>query len=214
MRARGRRVRVACFSPYPALGPSVRHRILAFREAWREAHIDLTFYPFMSPRLYAIRRQFSLAASIEKIALSFWAILMLIGRTLTVGRYDLVIIHREACPAGAGLFERAIQKLSRRVVFDFDDALWQPPSNPVDQRRLFRSSSGFAAVLRGSRIVVAGNEYLASYARALNPDVRIIPTSYEDLGGRAGSPIHTRRSCSRPASTRTANDGSPSCWFP
>jgi glycosyltransferase involved in cell wall biosynthesis len=67
--------------------------------------------------------------------------------------------------------------LNPRIVFDFDDAL---------HREFRRKAGGLLARLvdpdksadniRLARVVIAGNEYLAEYARAFNPAVVIVPT--------------------------------------
>lgn len=64
-----------------------------------------------------------------------------------------------------------------RLLFDFDDAIWLrrgsdgavPPAPLLQRLRL-------ATTLRLADGVVAGNEYLAAYARRWNPHVVILPT--------------------------------------
>lgn len=61
---------------------------------------------------------------------------------------------------------RLIQRLNPHIVFDLDDAIYL---HPALQPRV-------DAMLRTASIVVAGNEWLATYARQFNEQVVIIPT--------------------------------------
>lgn len=85
---------------------------------------------------------------------------------------DIVVIQKR-------LFDRAtllmLTKANRRLIYDFDDALYRSTNGPVDPRRMKR----FKASLRRSDHVFAGNEVLAGYARRLNPSVTVIPTAVD-----------------------------------
>jgi len=61
---------------------------------------------------------------------------------------------------------RLIQRLNPHIVFDLDDAIYLHPA----------LQSRVDAMLRTASIVVAGNEWLATYARQFNKQVVIIPT--------------------------------------
>lgn len=176
-------MRIACFSPYPASGASVRHRVLALAERWRADGIELTLYPFMDERFFALRRRFGALATAAKLALFAWATLKLMVRVLGVRRFDLVIIHREAFPLGPPWFERCIARLNPRVVYDFDDAIWQPPSNGVNQRKWLWDARRLEKIFALSRAVVAGSPELVRYAERHRAPVRQLATTYDDLGG-------------------------------
>ena len=60
----------------------------------------------------------------------------------------------------------------RKIVYDFDDALFVDPD-----RRRDSALGDFQACLRAAAVVVAGNDYLADYARKFNPEVRVVPTA-------------------------------------
>jgi glycosyltransferase involved in cell wall biosynthesis len=66
---------------------------------------------------------------------------------------------------------RAFRSARIPVVYDFDDALFaSEDGSPA------REAGRFRQCLRLVAHVVAGNEYLAEYARELNPNVSVIPT--------------------------------------
>ena len=68
-----------------------------------------------------------------------------------------------------------LRLLCPRVVFDFDDAIFLKSSGKATKGRTRR----FRRMVRGSRLVLVGNEYLAAEARRFNPQVRAFPTSIE-----------------------------------
>ncbi|MBA4063707.1 MAG: glycosyltransferase [Isosphaera sp.] len=98
-----------------------------------------------------------------------------IGRDLTDA--DVVVVQRKLLP------EWVVARLRRRVrrlVFDFDDAVWLRDSYSAkgfdDPQRARR----FRAVVSASDLVVAGNDYLAAAAGRFAPGrVRVVPTCVE-----------------------------------
>lgn len=115
-----------------------------------------------------------------------WARRLTLGRDL--GGYDAVIVQRKLLPRiPLALLRRRV----RRLIFDFDDAVWlrdsYSPKGFADPRRARR----FRAMVGACDLVIAGNEYLAAEARRwTTPDrVTVIPTcvdvgKYEGPGAR------------------------------
>ena len=93
-------------------------------------------------------------------------------------RADCVIIQKKLLPS---YYLFALRRVARRLIFDFDDALYAPRSHPrPDQVRLaHRLGRQLVRMLRAADLVIAGNEELASYARRFSPRVSIIPTGVD-----------------------------------
>src|SRR5262249_32619540 len=95
-----------------------------------------------------------------------------------VSAFDVVFLYREAYPIGPPLLERWLAGPGKPpIVYDFDDAVFLP--NVSDANRLIVSlkwTKKIPEILGLPERVVAGNEYLASYARRFNDSVAIIPT--------------------------------------
>ena len=65
----------------------------------------------------------------------------------------------------------------RPLVYDFDDAIFLPNTSDANQfTSALKYPQKVAAIIRRSAHVIAGNEYLADYARGYNPAVTVIPT--------------------------------------
>jgi len=82
--------------------------------------------------------------------------------------FDAVYLQRTILKYFSPGHEYFMRLLNRNIIFDFDDAIWLNylnfKKNPVD------------TVLSISKYVVAGNNYLAQYAKRFNKNVFIIPT--------------------------------------
>lgn len=93
-------------------------------------------------------------------------------------KYDAVFIYREALLHGSTCIERQLHKQSIPIIFDFDDAIWLLDMSEANEKfRWLKNPHKFDRILQMSTVVVAGNEYLASYARQFAQDVRVIPTT-------------------------------------
>jgi glycosyltransferase involved in cell wall biosynthesis len=85
-----------------------------------------------------------------------------------------------------------LRRVARRIVFDFDDALYASRSKArPDQRRLARRlKAQLDRMLDTVDLAVAGNEILADYARQHRPQVVVVPTTYlaEGIGPKHHAP--------------------------
>lgn len=94
-------------------------------------------------------------------------------------RYDLVFIQREALLIGSSWFEKQFFK-HHKVVFDFDDSIWLLDTSPENKKFEFlKNPDKTQQNIRHAHVVIAGNAFLAAYARQFNPNVVIIPTTID-----------------------------------
>lgn len=89
--------------------------------------------------------------------------------------FDIVFLQKKLFNA----FEFAIlRRNARRLIYDFDDAvMFRDPTDGAHCSRKRRDN--FSRTVRGSDAVIAGNEYLRSFAAQENPQTSVIPTSLE-----------------------------------
>ena len=83
-------------------------------------------------------------------------------------RAHVVVVVRRTLPVTV---TRLLRAAARRLVFDFDDAVFNTPRGPSATR-----SRRFEAITRRCDQVWAGNDYLLEKARAHCRDVRCLPT--------------------------------------
>ena len=91
-------------------------------------------------------------------------------RTLVkAARADIVVVLRKTLP---GPLLWLLRSASRRLVFDFDDAIFCNTDGSGSPTRMRR----FAAMLGACDHVFAGNSFLASKTTPFNPRVTVLPT--------------------------------------
>ena len=94
--------------------------------------------------------------------------------------YDIVFIQREAFITGTIFFEKMLRRSKAKMIFDFDDAVWLDSVSDINRRFAFlKNPDKTAALIKMADQVIAGNAYLAGYARMFNPHVIIIPTTID-----------------------------------
>lgn len=85
---------------------------------------------------------------------------------------DCVVVLRKTFPA---LYLRLLRKCARRLLFDFDDAIFCNTDGSPSATRMAR----FAAMAAAADHVWAGNGFLAAQAQRFNAAVTVIPTSID-----------------------------------
>jgi glycosyltransferase involved in cell wall biosynthesis len=172
------RVRALALSPVPYEGAGCRYRIAQYIPHLAAQGIDLEIAPFFDREFFELVYQ---PGHTARKALLF--LRQAIGRLRTVlqhSRYDLVVIYREALPVGPPIVEAMLAAAKVPLVYDFDDAVFL--SNTSEANRwiaALKNPHKTGAIIRRCDQVIAGNEFLAAYARRFNPSVHVIPTSID-----------------------------------
>jgi len=162
--------------PYPPEGASNRFRVLQFIPTLEAEGIRARVRPFYSRALWdVLYRRGHMVRKLLLGSICAFNRLLDLFRSLA---YDMVFIHRESFPLGPAWFERGLRLLGRRYVYDFDDAVFLP--NAAAPNRLFarlKCPGKTATAARLSSITLAGNNYLADYARQAGAArVEVLPT--------------------------------------
>jgi glycosyltransferase involved in cell wall biosynthesis len=94
--------------------------------------------------------------------------------------YDFVYISREALMTGSFFFEKKLSQLKKPFIFDFDDAIWKIDVSPANRHfSWLKNPAKTSGIIKLADIVIAGNKYLADYARQFNQNTIVIPTTVE-----------------------------------
>lgn len=94
-------------------------------------------------------------------------------------QFDLVFVQREAFMTGTAIFEKLAARNSK-LIFDFDDAIWLNDTSFGNQNLSWLKRPGKTAeIISVSSLVLAGNEYLANFARKFSNNVEVIPTTID-----------------------------------
>ena len=169
-------IRVLALSPIPEEGAGCRFRIAQFIPYLASVGIDVTlrslfnadfFHLVYKPGHYIRKAATFAALSIKRL-----------DSLRDASRFDAILIYREIFPIGPAVIERLLGARDRPpIVFDFDDAIFLPSVSDANRFISALKQPGKVATIIGhSDRVIAGNEYLASYARRFSGAVTVIPT--------------------------------------
>jgi glycosyltransferase involved in cell wall biosynthesis len=170
--------RLLVLAPNPTSAASTRFRLEQFFPALRAAGIEPILRPFLDEEGFAIL--YRRGAPLDKLRAAAQA---LAGRAADLVRASgaaAVLIHREAALVGPPVIEWLLTRLERRpIIFDLDDAVWVPYASPTygaTLSRLLKAPGKTHFTLGAARHVIAGNPYIADYARGYNRRVDVVPT--------------------------------------
>lgn len=158
--------------------PGQRFRLEQWEPHLKKLGVEITYAAFEDPELSAtLHKPGNVSRKIRLIAKAF-------GRRAGVVRnlrnYDAVYLFREAALLGPPIFERLVHRSGVPTIFDFDDAVFVPyvsPSNGYLSYLKFPAKT--KTLCRLATHVIAGNRYLADYARQTNQNVSIVPTTID-----------------------------------
>ncbi len=167
-------LRLLALSPIPVEGAGCRFRIVQYIPALERAGFSVTVEPFFDAAFFnLVYRPGHFAQKLAAFIRQSVARLRLL---MSLGRYDAFFIYREAYPFGPAWFERLLSR-SGPIVYDFDDAIFLPNSSEANRFvESFKYPQKMPSILRLSTAVLAGNDYLAAYARKYNTSVTVLPT--------------------------------------
>ena len=158
--------------------PGQRFRIEQWEPILGEHGIEITYAPFETEELREVLHRGGNV--LRKIGAVTRNLKRRRGEFGDLSRYDLVYLFREAALLGPPWFERKAARSQVPVVFDFDDAIfhaYKSPSNGYLSYLKFPGKTG--EICRLSTHIMAGNDYLADYARQYNENVTIVPTTID-----------------------------------
>ncbi|HYP50933.1 MAG TPA: glycosyltransferase family 4 protein [Pyrinomonadaceae bacterium] len=161
------------------ISPGQRYRIEQWEPILREKGVEITYSPFETEELRGVLYQPGRIA--EKMKFVMRSINKRREDMRNVRDFDAVYVFREAALLGPAYFEKSISRSGVPMIFDFDDAVfvsYKSPSNGYLSYLKFPGKT--ATICRLSAHIMAGNPYLAEYARQYNPkNVTVIPTTID-----------------------------------
>ncbi len=164
---------VLFLTKYSRTGASSRFRTYQYLPVLQAAGLDCDVAPLFDDDYLSHRYDSGRGALLDLIR-AFWRRLVAL---LRARRYDKVVIEYELLPYCPAWFERLLSALGVRFLVEYDDAIFHKydlSGNPVLRALLGRK---IATVMRLADTVIAGNDYLADYARLAGArQVAVLPT--------------------------------------
>jgi glycosyltransferase involved in cell wall biosynthesis len=170
-------MRVLFLATFPVEAACTRYRCQQYFPYLEKRGVHCVLRPFLSPTLF--RYLYQPGRIPAKTAGMIAALTGRLRDIVQAGRYDVIFVQRETALLGPPVFEWFLARaMGRKLVFDFDDAVFVPYTSPTYGRRAtwLKCAWKTKTILRLSRHVIAGNLFLSEYARRHNEKVSIIPT--------------------------------------
>lgn len=167
-------------APYPiGKAPSQRFRFEQYIDFLEQQQYKVQFHAFHSEKGWELI--YKKSAFIQKslyLATCFLKRMLLCFRLINAQH---IFIHREMSHLGPPIFEWILVKvLRKKYTYDFDDAIWLPNYSEVNQKyNRLKCYWKTKHLIKWADKVVAGNDFLANYARQFNNKVQIIPTTID-----------------------------------
>ena len=79
--------------------------------------------------------------------------------------FDIVFIQKDIFTSETAVYEKLLSRINNKIIFDFDDAIF------------LNNETKLKEIIKISAAVIAGNDFLAEFARKYNSNVFVIPTS-------------------------------------
>jgi len=165
-------MKIIALTKYDTLGASSRMRFDQYIKRFVKTEIDVLVEPLISNDILKFKYDNGVY-SFRSIIKSYANRILVM---LTINKYDLVWIEKEALPWMPLWFENIFLK-NCKYVLDFDDATF----HDYDQHRLklvrFVFGKRIDGLMKQSSLVVAGNNYLAKRAKKSGANnIHVIPT--------------------------------------
>ncbi len=157
---------------YGRLGASSRMRFYQYLPWLEAAGIDVTHTPLFSD-VYVQGLQRNTKSPVEALR----AYAGCVQALLASRQFDLLWIEKEALPWLPAWFEKMLLPSAVPYVLDYDDAVFHYYDESRNSAVKALLAGKHPALMQGAALVVAGNEYLAEFARRAGaPHVELVPT--------------------------------------
>lgn len=157
-------MKVLFLTKYPYIGASSRYRVYQYIEPLKKLGVHCDTSSFMDDTLYKLT--FTKGHHIKKTFLMLKASFKRLSILMKASKYDVVYMQREILPFGPLLLEKFLKNKGCKLVFDYDDALFIKRVNSYNPiAGFFKSEERFIKIFKESDMVLAGNDFLASYAK-------------------------------------------------
>lgn len=171
------RLKVLAVCAFPHEAAATRFRLSQYAELLRTEGIDLTISPFLTSEQFADLYR---PGGLGKKALGvIRPIVSRLREMLSISKYDVLVIQREAMPFGPGIFEWLYNNVGRRpIVLDLDDATYLPYMSPSygwlgSYLKFFGKTNN---LIKRSTIVTCGNRHIAAYVQGKGARSVVVPT--------------------------------------
>lgn len=161
--------------------PSTRYRILQFIPYYKAKGIRVKILKYFPEYAKYIKINNSILGLFINTLLNILKVISLLIQLPKFIWADLFIVSRNLIPSRIVL-EKLFSHLNKNFIYDFDDAIFLHSPLEIIGSKYAKNSTTIKEhqktkiLIKHAKIVFAGNEFLAMYARKYNKNVHVIPT--------------------------------------
>lgn len=157
--------------------PGQRFRHEQYLDYLSQNGFEITYAPMLGPT--QDRAFYAPGGLWRKVRIGMQALMKRVGNVVQARSFDYIFIYRDAFFFGT-FIEWLLRQSKAQLIFDFDDAIWLRDKNPAQSVfQKLKNPSKTGKIISYCNVIIAGNAYLADYARNHNDHVRIIPTTID-----------------------------------
>jgi glycosyltransferase involved in cell wall biosynthesis len=175
-------MKVLFLTRYDLRGGSSRYMVYSYLEFYEQAGIQCTVSPLFDDRYFdwqILDHPTGLREIVRHSSYYLARVLERLRWVLASAQYDLVMFEKELIPYSPYGLEAVLQHRQSKTVALFDDATYTYyRDHPLFWVRLFCRHK-IDQVMRHCAHVIVWNDYLANYARQLNPNVSVVNTGID-----------------------------------
>lgn len=165
--------------PYPDnTAPSQRLKFEQYYTEFEKAGYAITLAPFINRGFWTIiyKEGYYFKKAIFTIA-NYFRRYFLIPR---INKYDVVYVHLWGTPLGLPIFEWLVCKLSKRVIYDIDDLVYQGKPSPSNKIITFLKT-GYKVnfLMEHASHVLVSTDKLMDYTKQFTQNVSLIPATID-----------------------------------
>ncbi|CAN5225672.1 glycosyltransferase family 4 protein [soil metagenome] len=170
-------VLILCLYPKDKV-PGQRFRFEQYLNYLTENGFNITLSNLLTEKEYAFF--YKKGNYVKKAALALKSVLKRYSQLRSASEYDIIFIFREVYFLGNSYFERKFSKKSN-VIFDYDDAIWITDTVSENNKlfKFLKNPDKIRKIISLSKMVFAGNQFLADYAKKYNNNVIVVPTTID-----------------------------------
>lgn len=167
-------MKVVLFGNAPDKNAAIRYRVIKFAEMLSaEGHRCIICLPAST---HCKERWYDRRSRWVKLGYLMVVLLRRITQLRHVIGADAVLLRGPLFDYGPPILEHVLHRLNPRMIFDIDDAVWEPPAH-VDSPFLRFVDFGWMRKMTGlCAHAIVGNRYLEAHVHELMEHVTVIPT--------------------------------------
>jgi len=171
-------MKIIFFTPHPFEDPSSRLRVYQYLEEFERKNIEFDIWSFTNEKLFKTLMMRT-PISISTIVKSLFCYIKRLISIIPASKYDIAFIHRELSPFWERIPNILLKKLAKKVIYDFDDAVFTIPTQVKKSHLKFRGKGSSEFWCKNADAVIAGNKYLENYAAKFSAKTYLIPTAID-----------------------------------